>query len=166
MNISTPTRQYPVGGLNMLACCGGPFPILMLGVFGWIAGLLLGILGLILTPFNETAARVAAGFSLFVSVPVLILGGLLLIVGGVHAIVPSIAMLGMPLPAGLALAFAPRATEAKRDPYRCRACNYRLHGLTKPRCPECGLGFSPTLLCPPPDPAVDPGEKKSRSSKG
>ncbi len=152
----------------MLACCCGPSPILMLGVFGWIVGLALGLLGFILAPFSETAARIFAGISLFASVPVLILGGLLLFTGGLRTILPSIVMLGTPLPAGITLAFAPRSTDggAKRDPYRCRVCNYRLHGLTKPRCPECGVEFSPALLRPPPDPAVEPGEKKSRSRKG
>lgn len=152
----------------MLACFCGPSPFLMLGVFGWIAGLGLGFLGWILAPFSESAARFFAGISLVVSVPVLLLGGLMLFTGGLRAILPSIAMLGTPLPAGLTLAFAPRSTgaDAKRNPNRCRVCNYRLYGLTNPRCPECGLEFSPTLLRPPPDPAVDPGEKKSRSQKG
>ncbi len=27
---------------------------------------------------------------------------------------------------------------------RCYKCNYLLHGLTEPRCPECGLPFDPT----------------------
>jgi len=139
----------------------------MLGVFGWIAGLLLGILGLILTPFSETAARIAAGFSLFVSVPVLILGGLLLMVGGLQAILPSIAMLGTPLPAGLTLAFAPRSADTgeKRNPYRCRACNYRLYGLTNPRCPECGTEFSSSLLKPPPDPKNLPEQRGERARR-
>jgi len=28
-------------------------------------------------------------------------------------------------------------------PYRCESCDYRLRGLTEPRCPECGDPFDP-----------------------
>ena len=41
----------------------------------------------------------------------------------------------------------------------CRDCNYRLIGLTVPRCPECGGVFNPhdrsSFLATPPGPLVE-----------
>ena len=36
--------------------------------------------------------------------------------------------------------------DQKKDPTRCRNCNYLLIGLSEPRCPECGTRFGPELL--------------------
>jgi predicted nucleic acid-binding Zn ribbon protein len=40
-------------------------------------------------------------------------------------------------------------------PALCRECGYPLHGLTEPRCPECGMAFDPRQLSPPSSDARD-----------
>ena len=39
-----------------------------------------------------------------------------------------------------------RRSANSRTRMRCVSCGYLLFGLTEPRCPECGRGFSPELL--------------------
>jgi hypothetical protein len=41
----------------------------------------------------------------------------------------------------------------------CATCGYDLRGQVEPRCPECGTGFDPTGLTPPPIPWLLRGER-------
>ena len=44
----------------------------------------------------------------------------------------------MPEPTPTRIVFAPT-----KQPPRCLNCDYLLHGVSRPRCPECGTGFDP-----------------------
>ena len=57
---------------------------------------------------------------------------------------------GLPLLAGL---FVPRVRDL-----RCPFCNYKLEGLTEPRCPECGQPLTPEFMGQPPQHSAEPAD--------
>ncbi len=58
---------------------------------------------------------------------------------GLTALIASIAA---------ALGWVPGAWKPTPTAPRCARCDYRLTGLTEPRCPECGTAFDPARLDP------------------
>lgn len=65
----------------------------------------------------------------------------------------------LPMCSGL---FVPRTREL-----RCPFCTYQLHGLTEPRCPECGQPLTPEFMGLPPahDPAHAPSQAIAQSTE-
>ncbi len=125
------TTDYPHSIARLFRAAYYYLPQAVLSV---AVGVLLGLLA------KRSALRLAWIFAVIVTMCSLLLE---LLVAGLSASELLVLLGGAPL-APLAAWFLYR--NRKEVAGRCRSCGYNLHGLTEPRCPECGTPFDEKLL--------------------
>lgn len=123
--------DYPRSIARLLHAAYDYLPQAVLSV---AAGVLLGFLA------RRSALRLAWIFAVIVTMCSLLSK---LLFGGLSGSDLLVLLGGAPL-APLAAWFLYR--NRKEVAGRCRSCGYNLHGLSEPRCPECGAPFDDTLL--------------------
>jgi len=135
----------------MLLACTNPLELL-LPVLLWLISGILGLAALTISTSSPTRAFTLAVISLtcWLLIAVFSLPELAVLRAGPGAWIFALAPAA---PSALGITFAARARKhMPPDPRLCRICNYSLHGLIEPRCPECGTPFAAQLLRPPPKP--------------
>ncbi len=110
-------------------------------------GGLVGMLPLVLQHLGAGAPVVAA----ILLLPGLVIVGVFLLINGegLHCgwdgKFPIVVALSVTFYASIGFLVARRGSPkgTRNDGPRCGACGYNLTGLTEPRCPECGTGYTP-----------------------
>lgn len=147
---------------------------LVVNIIGWVAclkdidtavmlGLLDGLLGLILIVVGLIAryrwawaiglAHLVLPFAMFGLVALFNMGPLQARPAFLRA---DAVFLVVMVPLSIIACLRGPAIRAFKHPGLCGRCGYPLHGLTEPRCPECGTPFDPKLLTRQTSPSQGP----------